>query len=486
MLEKIKETGIYFIGTIGVAVISFVISLLYSDMFTTDDYGLYSLIAALYNLLYQLFTGWMTHSILCFYPKEKDNENAKSLRNTMLFVLFVVSAIFVIIICAGSFIYRTSPLLRQMCIVYIGVFFFEGLLLIFNTFIQAEGNSKQYSINTILNSIIKSVAIVVLYYIIGFKSVTVIIVSLLTAELVQSIYIFVKYKWGKIINVKWISKNLLRQVIKFGYPLIAVSVIFNVLTYSDRYIIRLFQTTSQVGLYSYGYNMGNALFYTMTNGIMLGAYPRLTKEWVASGRKKTEEMMTEYLNMFCYLMIPATVGVIVTGSRIIQTLCNQNYWASSSVFVITCISYTAYGFAQYTNKAWELTTNTKVILRLNIISAVLNIVLNFWLIPKFGYVIAAVTTLISFVIYIILSVFLSRRIFTFRFGKKNMINIIISSSVMLAVLCVLENHLKKGLMMLAVEILIGVVVYVMMLFILQDKIIRTVLKNVITRIRERV
>ena len=64
MFEKVKETGIYFIGTIGVAILSFVISLLYSNMFTTADYGLYNLIAALYSLLYQLFTGWMTHSIL--------------------------------------------------------------------------------------------------------------------------------------------------------------------------------------------------------------------------------------------------------------------------------------------------------------------------------------------------------------------------------------------------------------------------------------
>ncbi len=482
MFEKVKETGIYFIGTIGVAVISFVISLLYSNMFTTDDYGTYSLIAALYSLLYQLFTGWMTHSILRYYPEEKNNENAKSLRNTMLFILVAVSVIFALIMLAGSIVYRTSPLLRQMCLVYIGVFFFEGLLLVFNTFIRAEGHSKQYSINTILNSTIKSVAIVVLYYVIGFKSVTVIIVSLLIAELVQSSYIFVKYKWGKIIDFKAVSKKIIKQVVKFGYPLIAVSVIFNILTYSDRYIIRLFQGASEVGLYSYGYNMGNALFYTMTNAIMLGAYPRLTKEWVEGGRQKTEEMMTGYLNMFFYLMIPATVGVIATGSRIIQTLCNRNYWDSSSVFIITCISYATFGFAQYTNKAWELTTNTRMILRLNIISAVLNIALNFLLIPRFGYVVAAVTTLTSFVVYIILSMFLSRKIFSFRCGRRNVINIFVSSGTMLAVLLLLENHLRRGLITLVIEILVGVVIYVAMLLILQDKAMKSIAKTVINKI----
>ena len=483
MFEKVKETGIYFIGTIGVAVISFIISLLYSNMFSTDDYGLYSLIAALYSLLYQLFTGWMTHSILRYYPQEKSNENAKSLRNTMLFILVAVLVLFSIIMLVGSFIYRTSPLLRQMCLVYIGVFFFEGLLLVFNTFLRAEGHSKQYSINIILNSTIKSVAIVVLYYVIRFKSVTVIIVSLLFAELIQSSYIFVKYKWGEIIDIKAVSKKLTKQVVRFGYPLIAVSIIFHILTYSDRYIIRLFQGTSEVGLYSYGYNMGNALFYTMTNAIMLGAYPRLTKEWVENGRKKTEEMMTGYLNMFCYLMIPATVGVIATGNRIIQTLCNQNYWDSGVVFIITCVSYAAFGFAQYTNKAWALTSNTKMILRLNSISAVLNIALNFLLIPKFGYVVAAITTLASFVVYILLSLFLSRKIFHFRCGKRNIVNIAISSVAMYAVLCFLENHLGRGLLTLAIEIMAGVVIYAMMLRVLQDKTMKTIMNTVVSKIR---
>ena len=186
--------------------------------------------------------------------------------------------------------------------------------------------------------------------------------------------------------------------------------------------------------------------------------------------------------MFFYLMIPATVGVIATGSRIIQTLCNRNYWDSSSVFIITCISYATFGFAQYTNKAWELTTNTRMILRLNIISAVLNIALNFLLIPRFGYVVAAVTTLTSFVVYIILSMFLSRKIFSFRCGRRNVINIFVSSGTMLAVLLLLENHLRRELITLVIEILVGVVIYVAMLLILQDKAMKSIAKTVINKI----
>lgn len=485
MIEKIKETGVYFIGTIGVAILSFTISLLYTHMFTTDDYGIYSLIAALYGLFYQLFTGWMTHSILRYYPEEKDNENAKSLKNIMLFILLVASVIFAFIMMAALVCYRTHDTLKQMCVVYSGVFFFEGLLLIFNTFIRAEGGSKQYSTNMILNSVIKSFAIVVLYYVIGFQSITVIIVSLFIAEFVQSLYIFVKFKWAQVISLSAIKKDLLQKVVRFGYPLIFVSVIFNILTYSDRYIIKIFQSTSEVGLYSFGYNMGHSLFYTMTNAIMLGAYPRLTKEWVEKGRKKTEEMMRGYLNMFCYIMLPAAVGVIAVGNCMIQSLCAQSYWDSYRVFIITCISYTVYGFSQYTNKAWELTGNTKMIVRINIIAAVINIVLNVLLIPWFGYTVAAVTTLLSFVIHIFISLFFSRRIFTFCVDKRSILNIILASAIMWSVLVLTDKYFEKNITMLLGKVFIGVLVYTIFLIILRDKITLEILKSIVKKEREK-
>ena len=112
-------------------------------------------------------------------------------------------------------------------------------------------------------------------------------------------------------------------------------------------------------------------------------------------------------------MIPCVFGILAIGNKIIYCLCGSAYWNSSNVFIITCVSYTLYGLLQYTNKAWELTAKTKIILNLNIVAAILNIVLNILLIPQYGYVIAAYTTMFSFLIYIILSLYLSKDIFNF-------------------------------------------------------------------------
>ena len=53
---------------------------------------------------------------------------------------------------------------------------------------------------------------------------------------------------------------------------------------------------------------------------------------------------------------------------------------------------------------------------------------------------------------------------------------------MLAVLLLLENHLRRGLITLVIEILVGVVIYVAMLLILQDKAMKSIAKTVINKI----
>lgn len=478
MVDKIKETGIYFIGTIGVAVISFIISLLYTRMFTTDGYGYYSLVAALYNLLFQLFTGWMTHSILRFFPEEKEKDNARGLRSTMVFIHMALCVGFVLIMLVCMLIYRDTSVLYQMFLIYNGVFMFEGLLQILNTFFRAEGNSRQYSFNTVCNSIIKSVLIVILFYILQFRSIVVIVVSLFLTELIQCIYVFMKFKWYKAISIRAFDFKLTKKVIAFGYPLIGVSVIFNILTYSDRYIVNLFWTKSDVGLYSYGYNMGYSLFYTMTNAIMLGAYPKIVAEWQKNGRKSTETIITSYLNLYFYLMIPATMGIIVIGRTVIQCLCGSDYWDSTNVFIITCISYALFGFLQYTNKAWELTAKTKIILYLNAVVALLNIALNFMLIGTFGYTVAAVTTMISFLIYIICSLILSRNIITFIIDSRSLFKIFTASVVMAGVVGIIDYITPCSVYMMICEIMIAVIVYVIMLILFRDKITIDIIKRI--------
>ena len=140
---------------------------------------------------------------------------------------------------------------------------------------------------------------------------------------------------------------------------------------------------------------------------------------------------------------------------------DPRYHESYGVFILTCISMAAVGLSQYTNKAWELNKNTKMILALNIVAAVLNIVLNFIFIPIYGYYVAIITTLISYVFYLAVSLIMSRKTLKLKVNVKSLIKVIISSICMYVAILIFKNFAMNmsNVIKVILEVIIGIIVY---------------------------
>ncbi|GFP74218.1 lipopolysaccharide biosynthesis protein [Clostridium fungisolvens] len=477
MLKKIiKEAGIYFVGSIGIAIISFVLSLLYSRIFSTSDFGYYSLVINVYNLVTTFLTGWMTHSIVRFYNDYKAKNELKFFSGTLFILhIFVSIVVFVVFFLIGMFL--KNDLFRDIIWILSINYLFDGLLLIINGFFRADGKSSDYSKSIFLNSVFKAIILLVLYYIIGRKNIDIIIVSFFIAGLIQTIYLLIKYKDYKFIKIKNFDYQIFKRSLNFGFPLIGVSLINWILSLSDRYIIKIFWPAKDVGLYSYGYQMGNALFYTLTICIMLGAYPNLAKEWETKGKASIEKLISKYLELFFYVLIPCTFAIFILGKNVIELLCGQEYWSSYKVFEITCFSYAVYGLIQYTNIPWVLVGNTKKILSLNIIAALTNIILNFLLIPKYGYIIAAINTLVAFIVYVCISLIQTKNIFAVKVESSFLLKVLISSSIMDIVLKLCVVNFRNTIINMVVTVFFGILCYFFTLVILKDKNIYLLIEN---------
>lgn len=102
-------------------------------------------------------------------------------------------------------------------------------------------------------------------------------------------------------------------------------------------------------------------------------------------------------------------------------------------------------------------------------SGLLNLGLNFLLIPKYGYMAAALTTLISYAFLLFLMIGVSRRFFVWEFPFKTLAKVSLASAVMGAVVYPLGNSLTSStLVNLILRICVGVVIYCLMVFLLRE------------------
>ena len=461
MKSKGKETLIYFIGTVLLSILNFIISILYGNMFSSNDFGVYSLSFSTYTLISQLLIGWVSQSIIRFY-KEKDNKKlANSIYTFHIIASFILILIFNLIIFLSNLDYD----LKLLYVIFTIIYFFESFILITNTILRSKNDSKQYSKNVVLNGFLKIFSLLILYYIVGIKVVTVIAISLLVSEVIQTIYLTYKYKLHNYISIKMTDVKLLLEMFKYGYPLIGVSITSWILNVSDRYIIRIFYSNSEVGIYSYSYTIANSIIMLVMQFIMLGAYPNIINTWETKGKKDTIDLIKRYLNVYLFIIIPMCLGFVVLGKDFFRLVINKNYFDGYLIFIITSIGIALLGFSQYTNKIWELMKKTKAILALNVMAAAINIILNFIFIPIYGSYFGAVTTGVSFVIYILVSLLLGRKYIKLELDIEKFLKILISSGLMVAFILISKCLINiSNIYIFGFVVFIAVIVYIISIF----------------------
>ena len=463
--EMIIDIFFYFCGSIVVSILGFVLSILYSNMFNPDDYGIYSLVYSLYNLIVQVYSGWIALSLIRNYEIYKINNKERKLCGTLFVMQLLLSFILISISFLIISIINVSKLAKQTFIILIFSYFFEQTLLIINTILRATQKSKQYNINTTAVNLIKIIAILMLYYVIGYQSINVIALSILISEVLQYLILF------KILNLKEYYKKelfdikIIKEMFLYGFPLIGVAVTSWILNVSDRYVIKIFCSVSDVGLYSYAYSLGNSLFTLLTQFIMLGAYGNIVKAWENNGKEEANEVIKKYLKIYFLIIIPACVGATMIARDFFEIFTNERYQSSYNVFSITSIGIAILGVSQYTNKYWELKKNTNMLFKLNIFIAVLNIILNFIFVPICGYKIAAVTTMVSYLIYLIISLVLVKG--NIKIDLKALFKIFLSALVMIFVIRLYNNisNLKNDFIFLVIKIILGGITYLIMVVI---------------------
>lgn len=196
-------------------------------------------------------------------------------------------------------------------------------------------------------------------------------------------------------HVFW-NSNYLKYALSISAPLVLHGIALNILSQSDRTMITALSNASQTGIYSliYNFSMIATVITTALDGVWIPWFTEMLKE----GKKEDINLIArDYINLMTYAMI----GVILIGPEVVKILASEKYWEGIVIippivlanFVI--FSYTLYvNIEHYYKKTVYITINT-------IIAAITNIVLNFILIPIYGYIGAAYTTLFSyFVVFI--------------------------------------------------------------------------------------
>ena len=244
--------------------------------------------------------------------------------------------------------------------------------------------------------------------------------------------------------------------LKYSIPVIPHGLSQVVLASSDKIMIENYLGKTEAGLYSFGSNVAGIVRVTtlsLDNVYGPWFYDQINQE----NYSKVKKFSSIYIIMMC-----AFISLIILLVPEIVFIAGGDKYSSSVYAVIPSVTSMFFTFLYTLPSTVEyFYGKTWIIAASSVFSAILNIILNLIFIPRYGYIAAVYTTLVSYIIYFLIH-YLAAYILT---RKWFFSNIAVLASA-LVILCV--NFLTVWLaeQLIPRLVLASVVVILMILFVI--------------------
>ena len=302
------------------------------------------------------------------------------------------------------------------------------------------------------------------------KTPFVLVVSYTTASLLVTFItggiIFWRYGFRVIKNF---SGKLVLPILKSAWPIAATALpgmfLFNI----DLVMLGWWRGVSEIGVYSAAQKLIGilAIFSTL---VATSTFPVFARFAHMKDSEKIKSLTENTLKIIFLFAVPIIFGGALLGTSLLQYIFGNEYSSGGIAFVVLLLSILAtHPLAIITNFVFAYDMQRKIVL-FPFIVGILSLVLNFFLIPKFGIIGAAFSTLLSFSVYIFLMYKFAKKIEYFRFFP-NPQKIFFSALIML----VGAMAMKIFGVQVIINIIVSAGIYITSLFLLKEAAIFEVL-----------
>jgi O-antigen/teichoic acid export membrane protein len=191
-----------------------------------------------------------------------------------------------------------------------------------------------------------------------------------------------------------ISWDKLKDLMRFGVPLIPASLSMTALRMADRYIIGALAGLEQVAVYDIGYKVGTIIL------LVIAPFRIAWNPFAFSIAKKPEapKIFKDVLTYLMAICIFLALGIFAFRSLLIQILAPASYSGAEEVVGWVLLSQLFYASYYVFSKGSMINNKTHQLVFGAVAAGVTNIALNYLLIPVMGIAGAAIATLAGYAV----------------------------------------------------------------------------------------
>lgn len=388
---------------------------------SAEDFGRVNNFQVLLGIIVP-FIGLSTNAYFSvdYYKKQQD---PKMIYNQILyFIFFIFLIVSIVVLLSISQINRWTGLPSFWILIALITALFRPLKGVFLSKIRVEEKAKYFGIFNFSNALLSSFLVVLFVVVLGFgwqgRLWSIVITSIISG--IIGVYFGVKY----IGKLRKIELNYWKSFILFGLPLLPHTLALWVKTAFAKIFITDSIGLAENGVYSFAISI-NAIFLLFATAFFSAFSPYMYKKLSSTAIKEEIYLIKKDIVKKVYMFLVFYAFILIIGYFVLYFIIHHFFlekYGESLSFLPYLLGYNLFN-AAYISLASLVyyTKTTKFLGILTIITAFLNIVLLFVLIPVLGTIGAPIATLIVSIFTLILIYFYSNKVFPMPWLKLSII-----------------------------------------------------------------
>jgi O-antigen/teichoic acid export membrane protein len=422
LFQKIKEAGshtiIYGLGSVLQTLTGFVLIPLYTRYYTTEIYGVLSLVTICGTLAAAVFYLGASSALARSYYDYDDPEERKRVVSTSLYITLFGAVVQIALgIALGGFV--SEWLFKSSAYrLHIGLVLASSALTFINTLfymlLRFQRLSKQVVTLNIVSLVLSSLLIV--FFLVWAKlGVLAPILGGLLNQAVVCVVLFLLVRKNLVLGY---SAKELKIQIPFGMQQVIIALAYFSFDWLNRFFINKYCSLGDVGIYSLGYQIGMAI-----NILLIFPFCQIWAPMRMQYRNdhNADELYKKVLTYYFMIGLIITASISVFAREIITVLAGRKeYVEACRVVPFVMLGMLIYGAVNIIDNGIYFSRKVFYHAYIFWFTSLVSLCLNYLLVPRFGYLAAAVVIMICYCTVITLVFLISNRLYTIPYEGRRL------------------------------------------------------------------
>ena len=397
----IKNSFWFMISSLGTSIISFLLTPIYTITLKPWEFGVIDLIDISSLLLFYVISLDFSDVVGRFSLDEKQDK--PTILN--IGIRFLIKSSLIVLLLVTMIGLMDSFHWEKHYYVYLFLqYFFFSTNIVLTQYIKGLDKVNIIALAGISSILVKLLAVLCFIFLLKMGIDGYYLASLLGLFFSTMLIIYHIPDKKRIINVK-VEKKLEKEMIRYAFPMAINALGWWVAQGVDKYFVTYYYGYEENGIYSVSYKIPSIisiLCTVFTQAFSISAVKELDGEHHGGFFKNTYHFFVCFVCLCCSFLI-------ICNIYFTKILFANEYFRSWEFSSFLLMSALFSGLGSYMGGIIDALKKNSILAISTIVSAVINIVLNIYLIPRWGSIGAAVSTLISmFIIYLIRYIYVEK------------------------------------------------------------------------------